>query len=56
MSETQEKDRSILYIALTAIVIIGVIVAVKKNENDKYAPIKDMQNEELRLMNIRVLN
>lgn len=56
MSETQQKDRSILYIALTAVIIVGVIVAVKKNENDKYAPIKEQQNQELRLMNIRVLN
>lgn len=56
MSEVQQKDRSILYIALTAVLAVSVIVAVKKNENDKYAPIKAQQDAELRLMNIRVLN
>ncbi len=55
MSDVQVKDRSILYIALTAVIAVSVIVAVKKNENDKYAPIKEQQTEELRLMNIRVL-
>ncbi|WP_160172711.1 hypothetical protein [Methylomarinum vadi] len=46
MSETQEKDRSILYIALTAIIAVSVIIAVKKNENDKYAPIKEQQTKQ----------
>ncbi len=55
MSEVQQKDRSILYIALIAIIAISVIIVVKKSENEKYAPIKEQQNEELRLMNIRVL-
>lgn len=56
MSEVQQKDRSILYIALTAIIAVSVIAAVKSNENDKYAEIKAQQDEELRLMNIRVIN
>lgn len=56
MSEVQQKDRSILYIALTAVIAVGVIAAVKSNENDKYAEIKAQQDEELRLMNIRVLS
>ena len=56
MTEPQKKDRSLAYIALTAIVAISVIAVVKQSENDKYAPIKAQQDEELRLMNIRVLN
>lgn len=54
--ETQEKDYSIHYIALIAILSIGVLLAVKSSESDKFAPIKDQINEEHRLMNIRVLN
>lgn len=55
MSEPQSKDYSMLYIALTAIIAVSVIIAVKQNENDKFAPIKAQQAEELKLMNIRVL-
>jgi len=54
--QTQEKDYSIYYIALVAIIAIGVLLAVKSSESDKFAPIKDQINEEHRLMNIRVLN
>ncbi|WP_428356708.1 hypothetical protein [Methyloprofundus sp.] len=54
--ETQEKDYSMLYIALVAIVAISVLLMVKSSESDKFAPIKEQINEEHRLMNIRVLN
>lgn len=54
--ETQEKDYSIHYIALVAILSIGVLLAVKSSESDKFAPIKEQISEEHRLMNIRVLN
>ncbi len=53
--EAQEKDKSILYIALFAGIFIAVLLMVKSSEADKFAPIKEQVNEELRLMNIRVL-
>ncbi|MCK5477367.1 MAG: hypothetical protein KAI44_00470 [Methylococcales bacterium] len=52
--ETQEKDYFILYIALTAAVFIGALLAVKSSENDKFAPIKAQLVEEINLMDIRV--
>ena len=54
--EIKEKDNFILYTALVAVVFIGALLAVKSSENDKFAPIKAQVKEELRLMNIRVLN
>ena len=54
--EIKEKDNFILYTALVAVVFIGALLVVKSSENDKFAPIKAQVNEELRLMNIRVLN
>lgn len=57
MSEqTEEKDHFVLYVALLAAVLVGGLLAVKLNENEKFAPIKEQLNEEARLMNIRVLN
>ena len=53
--ETQEKDYFILYISLTAAVLIGVLLAVKSSENDKFAPIKAQLVEEIKLMDIRVI-
>ena len=55
IEEKQEKDNFVLYVALVAIVAIGVILMVKKTENDKFAPIKERVNEEITQMNIRVL-
>jgi len=54
IEETQEKDYFILYIALTAAVLIGVLLMVKSSENDKFAPIKAQLVEETKLMDIRV--
>jgi hypothetical protein len=54
--EIKEKDNFILYTALIAVVFIGALLVVKSSENDKFAPIKAQVNEELRLMNVRVLN
>ncbi len=54
--EIQEKDNFILKVALVAAVLIGVLLAVKSSENDKFAPIKEQLLEESRLMNIRVLD
>ncbi len=57
MSETiKEKDNFILYIIILAAVLIGVLLAVKSSESDKFAPIKQQLKEESKLMNIRVLN
>ena len=53
--DTQEKDYFILYISLTAAVLIGVLLAVKSSENDKFAPIKAQLVEEIKLMDIRVI-
>lgn len=54
--EIKEKDNFILYVALIASVFVGALLVVKSSENDKFAPIKEQLNEELRLMDIRVLN
>jgi hypothetical protein len=50
-----EKDHFVLYTILATIALVGAILAVKLNENEKFAPIKDQLNEENRLMNIRVI-
>ena len=55
-NQEQEKDHFVLYLVLAAVFAIGVLIAVKLNENEKFAPIKEQLNEENRLMNIRVLN
>ncbi len=54
--ETKEKDHSVLYITFFAVVFIGVLLAVKSNENDKFEPIRNQLEEERKLMNIRVLD
>ena len=54
--QIKEKDHFILNTALIAAVLIGVLLAVKSNENDKFAPIKAQLENEHKLMNIRVLN
>lgn len=57
MSEAiKEKDNFLLYVGLTAAVLIGVLLAVKSSESDKFEPIKNQLEEENRMMNIRVLN
>lgn len=54
--QVAEKDHFVLYVVLAAVVAIGALLAVKLNENEKFAPIREQLNEENRLMNIRVLN
>ncbi len=54
--EKIEKDNSILYVALVAVVAIGMIAVVKNNESDKYDSIQQQLDSELTQMNIRVLN
>jgi len=56
VEQIQEKDNFILYVVLLAAVLISALLALKFNENEKFAPIKDQLDEETRLMNIRVLN
>ena len=53
--ETENKDYFILYIALTAAVMISVLLVVKSSETDKFAPIKEQLVEERNLMDIRVI-
>ena len=53
--ETKEKDNFVLYVGLTAAVLVGVLLAVKSSENDKFAPIKAQLVEERNLMDIRVI-
>lgn len=36
--EIKEKDNFILYVTLVAAVLVGVLLAVKSNESDKFAP------------------
>ena len=54
--ETKEKDNFTLSVALVAAVFISVLLVVKSSEDDKFAPIKKLQEDEYRQMNIRVLN
>lgn len=53
--DTKEKDYFILYIALTAAVMISALLVVKSSETDKFAPIKEQLVEERNLMDIRVI-
>ena len=55
IEETKEKDNFILYVGLIAAVLIGVLLAVKSSESDKFAPIKAQLVEERNLMDIRVI-
>jgi hypothetical protein len=57
MSEQQpQKDHFLLYIAGLTLVVVGVIVAVKLSENEKFAPIKQQLQQESAQMNIRVIS
>lgn len=56
MSEQPEKDHFVLYISLATVVAVGALLAVKLNENDKFAPIRQQLEEERQAMNIRVLS
>ncbi len=54
--DIQEKDHYVLYVSLTAIILVSVILMVKSNETDKFAPIKQQIAQEQEEMNIRILN
>ncbi|MDD2762014.1 MAG: hypothetical protein PHH11_17190 [Methylomonas sp.] len=49
------KDHFVLYLAIATIALVGVIVAVKLTENEKFEPIKQQLAEENQQMNIRVI-
>lgn len=53
--EPKIKDKFWLYVSCTVFVIITAIFMIKQSENDKFAPIKKQLDEEMAMMNIRVL-
>jgi hypothetical protein len=55
-AEDQKSDKFWLTIGAIALTLVTVLVLVKKNEDDKFAPIKQQIDEEIQQMNIRVLN
>ncbi len=54
--EPQTKDKFWLYVGCTVFTLLVVIALVKQSENEKFAPIKQQQEEETAQMNIRILN
>lgn len=54
--EAQKKDNFWLYVGLVTVALVAVLIMVKQNENEKFAPIKQQLEENTALMNIRVLN
>ena len=53
--QAAEKDHFVLYLVLATVVMVGAILAVKLNENEKFEPIKQQLEEENRQMNIRII-
>jgi hypothetical protein len=53
--EVQVKDRFWMYVGCAVFVIVTGILMVKQSENEKYAPIKQLADDEKASMNIRVL-
>ena len=53
--QQEEKDYFWFYIGGLIVVLVTVILMVQKTESDKFAPIKELINEENASMNIRVL-
>lgn len=51
-----KKDYYWLYVTGITLILVAVIAMIKLSENEKYDPIRQQQDEESRLMNIRVLN
>ncbi|MGR9000559.1 MAG: hypothetical protein ACU88J_16145 [Gammaproteobacteria bacterium] len=52
----QQKDKFWLYVGAITLTLVTVLILVKKSEDEKFAPIKQQVEEELRQMNVRVLN
>ncbi|MGR9072761.1 MAG: hypothetical protein ACU833_06830 [Gammaproteobacteria bacterium] len=57
MTEEQalEKDNFWFYVGGLATLLIVIVFMVKSTENEKFSQIKELENEELNLMNVRVL-
>ena len=55
-NEDQKSDRFWLTVGAITLTLVTVLILVKKNEDDKFAPIKQQLDEETQQMNIRVLN
>ncbi len=55
-TEEQKSDKFWLVVGAITLTLVTVLVLVKKNEDDKFAPIKQQLDEEVQQMNIRVLN
>lgn len=51
----KEKDHFVLYMVIATVALVGVIIAVKLSENEKFEPIKQQIAEEHKQMNIRVI-
>jgi len=51
----EEKDYFVLYLVIATLVLIAIIAAVKLNENEKFAPIKQQLAEESQQMNLRII-
>lgn len=54
-NQKPEKDNFVLYMVIATVALVGAILAVKLNENEKFEPIKQQLEEENRQMNIRVI-
>ena len=54
--EAQQKDRFWLYVGAITLTLVTILILVKMNEDEKFAPIKQQVTEELTQMNVRVLN
>lgn len=54
-NQKPEKDNFVLYMVIATVALVGAILAVKLNENEKFEPIKLQLVEENRQMNIRVI-
>ncbi|PPD28835.1 MAG: hypothetical protein CTY19_18205 [Methylomonas sp.] len=55
LDQKPEKDHFVLYMVIATVALVGTILAVKLNENEKFEPIKHQLEEENRQMNIRVI-
>lgn len=51
----KENDHFVLYLFTATIALVGIIIAVKLNENEKFEPIKHQIAEEIQQMNIRII-
>ena len=57
MSTEQQEEKDYLWFQIggLAVLLITIVLMVQQTESDKFAPIKQLINEENASMNIRVL-